>query len=69
MKPMHPKKFAKTPQLERVELIMRSGVVNHIGKGRPVLFAKAKEKPMEEDDKFVVELLFMEGLDSRTSLS
>ena len=46
---------------------MRSGAVDHLGKGRPVPFAKANEKPMEEDDEF--ELSFAKGLDSRTSLS
>ena len=64
---MHPEEFAKKPKLERVELMMRHGTVDYLGKGRPVLFAKAKEKPMEEDDEF--ELSFVEGLDSRTSLS
>ena len=46
--------------------MMRSGSVDHLGKWRLVLFAKAKE-PMEEDDEF--ELFFMEGLDLRTSHS
>ena len=66
---MHPEDFAKTPKSERVELIMKSGAINHICKGRPILFAKDKDKPIEEDDEFVVGLSFMEGLDSRTSLS
>ena len=50
-------------------LMMRSGVVDHIGKRRPVLFAIAKLKPTEEDDEFVVESPFVEDLDSRMSLS
>ena len=63
---MHPEGFAKKPKPERVELMTRSGVVDHLGKRRPVLFSKAKEKPMEEDDEF--ELSFVKGLDSRASL-
>ena len=48
--------------------MMRSGVIDHHGKGRPVLFAKAKTKPREEGNRFVLEHLFVEDLDSRTSL-
>ena len=48
---------------------MRSRAINHLGKGRPILFAIAKEKPMEEVDDFDVELPVVECLDSRTSLS
>ena len=67
LKPMHLEEFAKKPKPERVELMMRSGAIDYLGKGRPILFAKAKEKPMEEDDEF--ELSFVKGFDSSTSLS
>ena len=68
LKPMHPEEFAKKPKPERVKLMIRNGVIDHCGKGRPVLFAKAKAKPKEEGNKFVLEQLFVEDLDSRTSL-
>ena len=48
---------------------MRSEAVEHPGKARLVFFAIAKEQPMEEDNEFVVKLLCVEDLDSRTSLS
>ena len=67
LRPIRHREFAKRPKL--VELMMRSEDVNHLRKGRPVFFAKAKEKPKEEDNEFVVELPFVEGLDSRMSLS
>ena len=67
LKLMHPGEFSKRPK--PTELMMRSRVVDHLGKRRLVLFAIAKEKAMEEDDKFVMELLFVEDIDSRTSLS
>ena len=69
LKLMHPKEFVKKPKPKRVELMMQSRDVNHLGKGRLVLFAIAKEKPMEEVGEFVVELSFVDDLDSRTSLS
>ena len=48
---------------------MRSRAVNHLGKERHVLFSIVKDKLMEEVGEFFVELLFVEGLNSRTSLS
>ena len=65
---MHPEEFVKRPKPERVELMIRSGYVDHLGKRRPDLFAIAKEKLVKEDDDFVVERPFVEDLDSRTSL-
>ena len=41
-KPMHLKEFAKKPKPEREELMTRRGIVDYLGKKRPVLFAKAK---------------------------
>ena len=38
LKPMHPEEFSKKPK--RVELMMRSGVVDYLGQGGPVLFPK-----------------------------
>ena len=67
MKTMHPEEFSKRPKPKRVELMTRRGGVDYLGKMRHVFFAKAKEKPMEEDDEF--ELSLVDGLDSRTSLS
>ena len=65
---MHPIQFAK--RSKAMELTMRSEDVDHRGKGRHALFFSiAKEKPKKEDNEFVVVLLFVEGLDSRTSLS
>ena len=55
LKPMHPGEFAKRLKLERAELMIRSGAIDHLGKRRPVLFVKAKERPMEKNDDFVVE--------------
>ena len=40
-----------------------------MAKGDLPFFAIAKEKPKEEDNEIVVELPFVEGLDSRISLS
>ena len=48
--------------------MIRSGAVDHRDKGRHVLCAKAKAKPKEEDNGFVLERLFMEDLDSMMSL-
>ena len=67
MKSMHLEEFSNKSKPKRVELMMRSGTVDYLGKGRPVLFSKAKEKPMEEEDEF--ELSFMKGLELRMSLS
>ena len=67
LKPRRREEFAKKPKPEQLELMMRSGIVDYLAKGRPFLFSKAKEKPMEEDDEF--ELSFVKGLDLRTSLS
>ena len=65
LKPMHSEEFSKKPK--RVELMTRNGAVDYLGQGRPILFAKGKEKHMEDDDEF--ELSFVEGLDSKMSLS
>ena len=66
LKSLHPGEFAKRPK--PTELMMRSRAIDHLGKGRPVLFAIAKEKPMEEGNKFVVKLSCVEDLDLRMSL-
>ena len=66
LKSMHPAEFSKKHKPERMELMMRSGDVDYLGKRGPVLFVKAKEKPIEEDAEF--ELSFVEGLDLRMSL-
>ena len=67
LKPMHLGEFAQ--RSKPVELMMRGETIDHLGKRRLVLFARPKEKPMEEDDEFIVELSFVEGLYLRTSLS
>ena len=82
---MHLGKFAKIPKPIQMELMMRSGVVDHVSKRRPIFSAMSKEKPKEDDNVPLVELPkehevplilivedqapFVEGLDSRTSLS
>ena len=48
--------------------MIQSGAINHLEKRRPVLFSIAKEKAREEVGEFVVELSFVEGLDSGMSL-
>ena len=67
LKLMHPGEFSN--RSKPVEFMMRNEAMDHLDKRRPILFAIAKEKSMDEDDEFVVELSFMEDLDSRMSLS
>ena len=49
LRPMHPEELVKGYKPTQVELMMRSGVVGYINKGRSVLIAVSKEKPKEED--------------------
>ena len=85
LRPMHPDKLAKRYKPEQVELMMRSGVVDHVRKGKRVLFSMSKEKPKEENNMPLVKLTeehevssnlnvadqapFMNPLDSRMNLS
>ena len=50
LRPMHPEELVKRHMHVQVELMMRSGVVDHISKGKTVLIAVSKQKFKEEDN-------------------
>ena len=44
LRPMHPEELVKRHKHVQVELMMRSGVVDHIGNDKTVLIAVSKQK-------------------------